>query len=164
MKPGERFSVVLRVLMIVSAAMTLISVGFLPRFYHRDHSRGWPTTMGVVRAAAVRTAFAKPNMAPWFSPFVCYGYSVDGIGRAGTRIDFGDPVVLGRDEAVAWIERNYPVGKEVTVYYDSADPDLAVLVPGASELVWIGWWCTGTAGTCCAVCLLLLIRRKRRGG
>jgi len=161
MKSGDRFSIILRVLLIVSGLMTLISIGFLPMLYHRDHSRAWPTTTGVIRAAALKTAFAKPNVAPWFSPFVCYSYRVDGIGRAGTRIDFGDPLVLAREDATAWVQRNYPVGKEVRVYYDATDPDLAVLVPGARELVAIGWWFTGTAGSCCVACLLLLIRRKR---
>src|SRR5882757_608808 len=158
MKPTERFSIILRVLAIVSGLMTLISAGFLPTFYHRDHSGAWPTTTGVVRDAALRTAFQKPGMTTRFSPFICYSYTVDGIPRASTRIDFGDMARLTKDEALAWIERNYPVGKEVRVYYDSSDPDLAVLAPGAKNQVLIGWWCVGTAGSCCVACLVLLIR------
>src|SRR5215510_175736 len=56
-----------------------------------------------------------------------YSYAVDGIPRAGTRIDFADSVhVFTKEEALAWLNRNYPVGKQVTVYYDPRNPDLAV--------------------------------------
>jgi hypothetical protein len=46
-------------------------------------------------------------------------------------------------------------------YYDSKDPDLAVLVPGAGDLILIDWSYAGTAAFCCAVSLFFLIRRKR---
>jgi len=147
----------------LSALMALAAAGFLPMFYHRDQSGAWPTTSGVIRVAALKTTFEKPGSTTRFSPFICYSYTVDGIGRASTRIDFGDPMRLTRDEVLAWIERNYPVGREVRVYYDSGDPDLAVLAPGAKGLVVIGWWAVGTAGCCLAICWVLLRRRKARG-
>jgi hypothetical protein len=155
--------IVLRILLSVSAVMTLIGVCFLPTCYHRDNSGAWPTTPGVVRDAALKTTFQKPGTTPRFSPLVCYSYTVDGIPRANTRIDFGDTVRQTKDEALAWVNRNYPVGKAVTVYYDSKNPDLAVLVPGARDLVLIGWFFTGTAAFCCIASLLLFLRQKRRG-
>ena len=162
MKSVGRFSIVLRVLMIVSPVMTLIGVCFLPTAYHRNSSATWPTTTGVVRDAALKTTFQKPGKAPRFSAIICYSYTVDGIPRASTRIDFGDPLRLTKDEALASVYRNYPVGKTVTVYYDSKNPDLATLVPGAREMVLNVWCFAGTAAFCCAASLLLLIRKKKR--
>ena len=156
-----RFSIVSTVLMMVSAVMTLIGVCFLPTAYHRNSSRAWPTTTGVVRAAALKITFQKPGTTPRFTPVICYSYTVDGIPRASTRIDFGDPLRLTKDEALASVNRNYPVGKQVTVYYDSKNPDLAVLVPGASEMVLNVWSFAGTAAFCCVASLLFLIRQKR---
>ena len=162
LKSARRFSIVLRILVIVSAVMTLIGACFLPTCYHRSHSGAWPTTTGVVRDAALRTTFQKPGMTTRFSPFICYSYTVNDIPRASTRIDFGDPVRLTKDEALASLNRDYPVGKQVTVHYDSKNPDLAVLVPGAKNLVLIGWSFTGTAAICCVASLLLWLRQKMR--
>src|SRR5437016_5049359 len=100
LKSAKRFSIVLRVLVIVSALMTLISVCFLPTCHHRNNSGAWPTTTGVVRDGALKTTFHKPGKTPRFSPLICYNYTVDGIPRASTRIDFGDPIRQTKDEAL----------------------------------------------------------------
>ena len=63
---------------------------------------------------------------------------------------------------MAWINQNYSVGKEVKVYYDPENPDLAVLVPGAKELVLNCWVGAATAAACCAVSLVILLRQKRK--
>ena len=109
-----------------------------------------------------RWFYLPAGKAPRFSAIICYSYTVDGIPRASTRIDFGDPLRLTKDEALASVYRNYPLGKKVTVYYDSKNPDLAVLVPGAGEMVLNVWCFAGTAAFCCAASLLLLIRQKKR--
>jgi hypothetical protein len=161
MNSAARFSILLRVLVFVSAVIAIIAACFLPTCYHRNNSGAWPTTTGVIRSAALTTAFHKPPHAPWFSPFICYTYTVDDIPRASTRIEFSDQVAaLTKDEALTWIDRHYPVGKQVTVYYDSKDPDLAVLVPGSKDLIFIAWVSSGTAAFCCIASYLLLIRQR----
>lgn len=164
MKPSDqRFPTVLKGLVVASAAATLISLGFLPASYHRDSSTHWPTTSGVVSAVALKTSFQKPHVRPYFSPSICYSYTVDGIPRASTRIDFADLVRwFPKEEALAWLDQNYPVGKKVTVYYDPKNPDLAVLVPGATDLVFICWSCVGTSASCLVASWVLLIRQKKR--
>jgi Protein of unknown function (DUF3592) len=163
MKPtAHKFSTLLKGLVIVSAVMTLVALCFLPAAYHRNDSTRWPTTSGVVRATALTTSFEKPHTTTEFSPFLSYSYAVDGIPRASTRIDFADRVQLPKEQALAWLDRNYPIGKQVTVFYDPKNPDLAVLVPGANELVFICWCGAGTAAFCCAASSLLLTRQKRR--
>lgn len=164
MKPSEQqFATVLKGLVAASAAATLISLGFLPASYHRDSSTHWPTTSGVVGNVALKKHFQKPGTTTYFSPLICYSYTVDEIPRASTRIDFADSVrAFPKEEALAWVNQNYPVGKKVTVYYDPKKPDLAVLVPGAKELVLICWSCVGTSVFCCVASLVLLRRQQKR--
>ena len=164
MKSARRFLIVLRILASVSAVMTLIGVCYLPTCHHRNNSGAWPTTTGVVRDAALKTTFQKPGTTPRYSPLICYSYTVDGIPRASTRIDFGDPVRQIKEEALAWVNLNYPVGKQVTVHYDSKNPDLAVLVPGAKDLLLFGWSFAGTAAFCCVASLLFLLRQHKQMG
>ena len=130
MKSGDRFSIILRVLLIVSGLMTLISVGFLPMLYHRDHSRAWPTTTGVIRAAALKTAFAKPNMAPWFSPFVCYSYRVDGADYTADTWKGRMRYSSGSPKYAEGVVARYPAGQTVTVHYDPTDPGMGILELG----------------------------------
>ena len=163
MKPnGQQFLTVLKGLLVASVAVTLTYLYFLSAAYHRDGSTRWPTTSGVVGVAALKTTFQKPRTTTYFSPLICYSYAVGGIPRASTRIDFAPFARLPKEEALAWVNRNYPVGKKVTVYYDPKKPDLAVLVPGAKELVSNGWVGVGTSVFCCAASLFLLIRQKKR--
>jgi hypothetical protein len=163
MKPtSQHFPTILKRLVILTAVTTLISLCFLPRCYHRHNSTRWPTTSGVIGQVALKTSFHKPGMTTYFSPFICYRYTVDNIPRASTRIAFAASVGFPKEEALAWIDRNYPLGKQVGVYYDAKNPDLAVLVPGATEQLLICWSSTLTAASCFALSLVLLLREKRR--
>jgi hypothetical protein len=162
-KPSaQKFATLQKCLALISALMTLTALAFLPAAYHRDHSRNWPTTPGVIRAAALKTNFQKPGSTTQYSPSLSYSYTVDGIPRASTRIDFAESLRFPKDQALEWIDRNYPPGKQVTVYYDPKDPDLAVLVPGAKDLLLICWYSAGAAAFCCAASLALWTRQKRR--
>jgi hypothetical protein len=164
MKPtGQWFANLLKGLVIVSALMTLIALGFLPASYHRNNSTHWPTASGVVTNVGLKAHLHKPGRTAYFTPVVYYNYSVHGIWRAGTRLDFADSILaFPKDEALAWLDRNYPVGKQVTVYCDPKNPDLAVLVPGATDLLWICWVSAATAALSCAASLVLLSRQKNK--
>jgi len=161
---GQRFFTnLLKGLVVVSAVMTVIALGFLPASYHRNNSTHWPTASGVVTNVGQKAHLQKPHGTAYFTPVVSYKYTVQGVPRTGTRIDFADrTLALPKDEALAWIDRNYPVGKQVTVYYDPKNPDLAVLVPGATDLLWICWLSASHAALCCAASLVLLNRQKRK--
>jgi len=164
LKPTTRpFPAILKGLVIVSGLMTLIALCFLPAVYHRNNSTDWPTTPGVVRSVALNTNFQKPRTTTMFTPVLFYNYTVDGIPRASTRLDFADgPLRFPKEQALEWIDRHYPAGKQVTVYYDPNDPDLAVLVPGAKEDVLNCWTAAATAALCCAASAFLLRRHNNR--
>ena len=157
----RQFVILLKVLMVVSAAFTLIAFCYLPLCYSRADSIHWPTTLGVVGDIGLQTRSQKPGLPAYFTPFVCYSYVVDGVPRASTRIDFADGrPSFTKGEALLWLNRNYPVGKQVKVYYDSTDPDMAVLVAGATDLIFICWGVAITAALAFGASFVLLRRRR----
>jgi hypothetical protein len=155
----KRFTAILRVLLIACILFTLISLCVTPIAHHRHNSARWPTTTGTIAGARLKTASHKPGRPTRYSPFVFYTYTVADIPRASTRINFNPPDRLLKEEALALLNRNYPLGRTVTVYYDAANPDLAVLVPGSVDDVIHAWSAAATAALCAAVCFTLL-RRK----
>jgi len=164
-KPGSSpFPVVVKWLMVISGLMFLAGlVFFLPAAIRRDRSTHWPTSQGIISASGLKTRLHKPNMEPFFTPNVVYSYNVAGIPRSGTRIDFADgQLVLHKEEAIRWLETNYPIGKTVTVYHHPSNPDNAVLVPGAKDLILICAASMATTAVCCVFCFVMCRRAKAR--
>ncbi|HEX9558578.1 MAG TPA: DUF3592 domain-containing protein [Reyranella sp.] len=93
----------------------------------------WPTTPGTILSSIAeshRTLVPRgrgQTIVVW-SPVVEYSYGVDGRNYHSSRLAFGGDVASSRafaDEIVA----RYPVGHEVTVHFDPANPSFAVLEP-----------------------------------
>ena len=161
---NRQFTAIMKWLALISGGMFLGAlVFFLPAAIHRDRSTQWPRVPGVVRVTGLKTYLHKPHKEPSFTPTVCYTYTVEGIPRTSTRLDFADVRPVFREgEAIRWLESNYPVGKQVPVYYDPSNPDNAVLVPGAKDSIFICQWWLVTTAACCVSCLVLYLSRKRR--
>jgi Protein of unknown function (DUF3592) len=62
-----------------------------------------------------------------YLPEVRFEYRVADREYAAKQVQVGDPVQLSWPDAAERIVRSYPVGRDVTVYYDPADPNRAVL-------------------------------------
>jgi Protein of unknown function (DUF3592) len=147
-------------LMIACTIEFLGAAAFLPTCYHRNESIRWPVTTGMISRVELKDWIHKPHTDPSFKPVIFYDYTVDGVAHRGERVSFddGDGVrILPREKAAAWIDRNYPVGKRLPVYYDPGDPNLAVLEPGAEGLVMICHYVMATL----AICFLLAFIRYR---
>ncbi len=90
-------------------------------------SAAWPETPGQILSSDARSTRIPFRS---YAPFVRYTYTVD--GQAYT----GDTLAFVRDGVgAAWAGRKvaqYPPGREVMVYYDPANPAVAVLEPGAT--------------------------------
>lgn len=81
----------------------------------------WPQTRGVIALSEHRQATDGDND----SVRIEFEYEVAGQRHRGTTVSYaGVPAQSG--EKAALVAR-YPVGREVTVYYDAADPSRAVL-------------------------------------
>jgi len=56
-----------------------------------------------------------------------YSYSVDGKNYDSTRVTMADWFFASGVFAVSKFQKTFPVGREVTVYYDPANPKRSVL-------------------------------------
>lgn len=90
-------------------------------------AQSWRRTTGRVTRSEVRTKKRRDmdEVEKTRSvPFVGYEYTVDGKRFSGDRISLAE--IIPESDIEATLDR-YPVEKEVTVYYDPADPKKAVL-------------------------------------
>ncbi len=101
-----------------------------------EESNSWPSVAGFVTASEIVQTDANEVVAAKFGrgylPEVSYRYNVRDRDYESGRITFskGPPTVKRAEEAV----ERYPVGQEVEVFYDPANPAQAMLerseVPG----------------------------------
>lgn len=87
----------------------------------------WQTARGKItrseiRANRKRDIEGRPQVRS--APSIAYEYSVNGKRYTGERISLGENIPESDFESLL---RRYPVGADVTVYYDPADPRRAVL-------------------------------------
>lgn len=126
----------------------LIGVGLLAagaytlyRTYHArtqaDESQGWASTLGSITESRLGVSTNEDRPDSYF-PVVSYTYFAIGQPLTGRRISFGHTGENSAAEARETL-KGYPVGKEVTVYYDPANPSDAVLERrgGSGITVWI---------------------------
>jgi hypothetical protein len=115
----------------VPAALLFIlgAVFFLPRFVLLPaalDSRDWPSTPGTVKVSEYIPAVVGDDSP---DAKIRYEYEVDGTAYSSSRVAFG----RSSDSAYEFFE-SHPEGSSVTVYYDSAGPENAVLEPGTDGL------------------------------
>ncbi len=90
-------------------------------FRNGQESLSWPSTEGEVTLSVRRRG--KSRLKP-----LEYRYTVSGTTYLGTRAAYM------RTPYVKPIHETYRTGQRVTVYYDPADPERAVLEPGVPLL------------------------------
>ncbi len=150
-------------LAIVTGLMFLGALLTWPFVHRRNASAHWPTTNGVISAVGLKLSLHKRHIEPCYEATIFYSYVVNGIPCVCNRISFADSIpVFEKDVGIAWLSRNYPVGKVMTVYYDPVDPGFSVLKPGARDLVFIWRWVSGTLAFCFVLALWMRSRARRR--
>jgi hypothetical protein len=96
-------------------------------------SRHWTRTLGrVIESRLDLLNEADEQRARRWGFVIRYAYEARGRTRESEQVWVGSAGAGFDDEAGAraWVER-YPVGREVPVWFDPAEPDRAVLVTGA---------------------------------
>ena len=97
-----------------------------------------PTVMGTILESRVQVRTSSSDTGTEFDPVIRYQYRVQGqqyVNNTWQKIG-NSPT---RREAQEIVQR-YPQGTRTTVYYDPADPQNSVLVPGnTSETSWVLW-------------------------
>jgi len=102
-------------------------------------SRDWPTTQGVILSSAVeRVRRNDPDrgFTTTFHARISFSYSVGGEPYTGDRVGVGD---YGRNtnHHARSVVRKYPVGSQVTVYYDPNRPQSSLLEPGVRPMAFV---------------------------
>lgn len=83
-------------------------------------STDWPSADGTIVAREAQQSVGSSGLE--------YAYAVDGRALHGTRVTF---LVRGAGQSLAReTSAKYPSGAAVKVFYDPADPELAILEPG----------------------------------
>lgn len=125
-------SLLVPVLLVVIGAVGLFLSG-------RDLLRGrssasWPTTQGEVVYSSLEQHMSTDSdgdASVTYGAKVVYNYQVGGQALTGDRRRFSESRSSSARRAQEAVNR-YPVGSQVTVYYDPDNPQVSVLETGAS--------------------------------
>ena len=105
----------------------------VPHALHQFESRNWPSVAGDVESVVVEESFDAKNRESLYTGRVTFKYTVDGQTHTSQRINLSaDSKRVTRDLAMGDVAKYQP-GQQVTVFYDSADPSIAVLEKGLAQ-------------------------------
>lgn len=112
---------------VVGPGFILCGVGLLlywcVQAVRQVRSRAWPSTTGVIKDAWV--GVSSPRRQSQLR--VRYSYQVDGKEYAAARIWFLARPAFTAAGAEEELRTRYPIGGEVTVFYDPTSPSTALL-------------------------------------
>jgi Protein of unknown function (DUF3592) len=112
------------VFLAIAVAVLVWDVGMLRLAYI---SRGWPTTEGTVTYSHVESS----GLRSWLD--FNYTYQVEGVSHTSGQVSFDLGDGPGGGGSLEKIVERYPEGHRVTVYFDPARPQRAILEPGDYE-------------------------------
>lgn len=120
----------------VFAALALIgAIGTARQFLKRGRSKTWPIAAGRITASEVKvetrteSGGGASRTVQMYGARIVYTYSVAGVTYEGHLVDWIDGVQTNFEGPARKVVGRYPVGQRVNVYYDPADPKMAILEP-----------------------------------
>jgi hypothetical protein len=117
-------------------AGAMLLLGAWLDYWRAEQSKSWPAVTGRMLVSEVSVRLGK---GPRNLPDVSYEYEVDGSRYESSRIRFGQGRTRFRAQAEELVGR-YPVGSEVEVRYNPADPGVAVLDTSDAAVQSAVWW------------------------
>lgn len=93
-------------------------------------SQGWPSTAGLINESRVAHSThtdTDGDSSDSYTPYIEYTYQVGGQTYTGRDLTFGFTQGYGNEAKAQSVLAKYPPGAQVSVYYDPADPQKAVL-------------------------------------
>ena len=118
---------------------------------------GWAKTGGTVRASSVES-FPQATDGTTYRALVIYEYQVGTAILHGSRRSLADQQCRSEADAHAVVTR-YPVGQDVTIFYNPFVPTEAALELGSP---WRPYGILGTGGVCMLAGLGLAVMTSRR--
>ena len=113
----------------VLLGLGLIAIG-LRSIYFRLASKSWPTVIGRIMASEMGRHSDKHGTV--YTADIQYDYTVNEKLYSGNLISFGHADTSNSDDARSDLNE-YPVNKEVKIYYDPDNPHRSVLQPGVGN-------------------------------
>jgi hypothetical protein len=120
-------------LLIVLGAITTVTAIVMVTLIivNAEKARSWPTTTGRIEASSVHTVefhYRSGGLYYRYEPHVDYSYAVAGHAYRSPQISWGGRAMYqDYDDAARDLERDYPVGRSVRVFYDPAHPATAII-------------------------------------
>jgi hypothetical protein len=131
---------------ILAGLVTVLGAVFIRMFVRGRRRAGggqsWEEAPGKVTAAKMRVSRGAEG-GESYEPRVSYQYKVGGRSLHGHRVRLASPAPGDRPTAQRVLDA-YPEGKAVTVFYDPAKPESAVLevgTAGNARLLYLGIAC-----------------------
>ncbi len=117
--------------LLFTLAVDAVSAYFLS---HEIASYSFSETSGkIVSGTVEKRKRSGKKIGSDYTPRIGYTYEVDGKTLVGEGIHFSDSSFSMPHQAERVLAR-FPVGSDVSVYYDPADPGRSVLVRGISGI------------------------------
>ncbi|MBN1979605.1 MAG: DUF3592 domain-containing protein [Anaerolineae bacterium] len=149
------------IFIVALAALGIFLIAFSLRSRKKAAaSQSWPATFGQITKAEVKQSASTDDDGRTtyaYYPAVEYTYQIGGQTYTSKRMSFGGVVAYGSwAKAEAGLAR-FPVGSQVTVYYNPEKPAEAVLEQKAGGFAWgmiVGAVCLALGA--CIACPLLI--------
>ena len=103
----------------------------LPPLQYAAASKNWPSVPGTITKSEVQVFKRDGNTH--YQPDIAYSYTVEGKKYTASKITVGDGSLDNNVTKAKRLQAEYPVDKEVDVYYDPDLPESAVLQPGTKS-------------------------------
>jgi hypothetical protein len=123
------------ILLLFFGVATIFYIQGAVVLYKAYGSTKWPSSQGVVISSTVSFHSGSAKRRSYYTPDVSYRYMAGSIWYVGDTICFASIATHNKTD-MGQIAGRYPVGREVTVYYNPADPQESVLEPGATFDSW----------------------------
>jgi hypothetical protein len=119
----------------IAPAVLVLGIGthwawtYFPLLLRARRSVGWPCTPGTVLGRSAADADGHPAIRS-YSMSISFRYVVDQVAYTGSTLGYKYALPFFSMEQLVAVQRPYPVGTAVVVFYDPARPQHAVLEPG----------------------------------
>jgi hypothetical protein len=137
---AEQFPVWLRLLLwfsLMAGGIYLVWKGLL---YIRlgQESNSWPTIKGRIvksylhsHTSTATSQNGTTSSSTSYSPLIHYVYGLHGVQYRSRSMVLGDETLsFSRQEEAEFYLDNYPMNKEVDIFYNPSQPSMSVIIPG----------------------------------
>jgi hypothetical protein len=118
-------------ILVVIGGMVFMNWGW-PPVQQTIHLKDWPSVNGEIIRSEIYSE--RNDGKTQYRPDIVYTYHVDGRSYVSSNLTMGDPRHASSLSTAKRAQAEYPVGRNVNVYYDPDLPSSSVLEPGVQEI------------------------------